>query len=349
MSRPVAVFFDQDDLYPPSTVAGGQGSLHGFEDDGLTRLDEAYLRSVPGYDRFNQSRDSAVAAPETGASVDGGLQYYGHFDDSWYVLQPYSMYQTLTRQPFRRVTDQLDRPPSPATPSLVSAGASTSGSSEQSHSIPVTPSPSPELGLLAVSAFGDYPGTDSVMDCEEEEDDVLPPVAGPSTTRTGHSSELEQPADLDELDELDDSDDSDDEGTASNPLLKALSSAKYQCPFKRNGRRCEKMLVHNEKRIKRHMKKHRNAGELPKKVKPCLLCDLFPEHAKAPGRRKQTKDRKSKKDSSLQSIVRHIFNIHFGGGPVVCHHCGKTFSRKDAVDRHLKKVRKGSDSSSKDS
>lgn len=91
MSRPVAIFFDQDDLYPPSTVAGGQGSLHGFEDDGLTRLDEAYLRSVPGYDRFNQSRDTEVAAPETGASVDGGQQNHGHFDDSWYVSQPYSL------------------------------------------------------------------------------------------------------------------------------------------------------------------------------------------------------------------------------------------------------------------
>lgn len=151
-------------------------------------------------------------------------------------------------------------------------------------------------------------------------------MAGPSTIPAEHRSEPEQPADMGEPD---------NEGTAGDPGSGVPSSTTYRCPFKKKGKRCKEILVRDEHSIKTHLKEHKNAGELPKNVKPCLLCALFPEHAKAPGRR-QKKKRGAEKESSLQSFVRHFFDIHFGGPvcPFVCRYCGDHLSRRDSLLRH---------------
>lgn len=115
----------------------------------------------------------------------------------------------------------------------------------------------------------------------------------------------------------------------------------YQCPFKRKEKRCTVMLVRDEKSIRTHLKVHKIAGELPKNVKPCLLCALFPEHAK------RQKEKRTEKESTFQSFVRHFFYIHFGGPvcPFLCRYCGGHLSRKDSLSRHEETCGKNKQSS----
>lgn len=217
----------------------------------------------------------------------------------------------------------------PACPSLVSAGESSRTSSEwsQSHSYPATPSLSPVPEFLEVPDFGAYLLMGNAMDFEEE-NVMLPPVAGPSTVRDEHSPEPVQQVRMVEPN---------DEGTAGNPQSEAPSPLTFRCPLRRKRRRCGHMLVNDEDLILEHVREHKNAGELLRNIKSCRLCKEFPKHAHAPGRRAQAKQDKGN-EPSLQSVARHIFTIHFGGLPFMCQHCGKTYSRKDALVRHLKKI-----------
>lgn len=168
---------------------------------------------------------------------------------------------------------------------------------------------------------------DSAMDFEEENDMFLS-AAGPSTVRDEHSPEPDQQVLMVEPN---------DEGTAGNTQSEAPSPLTFQCPLTRKRRRCGHMLVNDEDLILEHVREHNNARELPRNIKSCRLCKEFPKHAHAPGRRAQAKPDKGN-GPSLQSVARHIFTIHFGGLPFVCQHCGKTYSRKDALVRHLKKI-----------
>lgn len=161
----------------------------------------------------------------------------------------------------------------PACPSLVSAGESSRTSSEwsQSHSYPATPSLSLVPEFLEVPDFGTYLLMGNAMDFEEE-NVMLPPVAGPSTVRDEHSPEPVQEVRMVEPN---------DEGTAGNSQSEAPSPLTFRCPLRRKRRRCGHMLVNDEDLILEHVREHKNAGELLRNIKSCRLCKEFPEHARA--------------------------------------------------------------------